>query len=95
MCHFHTSAWLLSSALCAISKKTVGAVLHIYQSVLEQKKKEKKEFALLPYFIVVSATKKATGQPTTVNQCLIPTFAAGLFQSSSDTMLKWTLRQRK
>lgn len=70
MCHFQTSAWLLSSALYTISKETVDALLHIYQSVLEQKKR-KKEFALLPYFIIVSATKKATGQLTTMNQHLI------------------------
>lgn len=91
MCHFQTSAWLLSSALYAISKETVDVLLHIYQSVLEEKKK----FALLPYFRIVSATKKATGQLTTMNKHLIPAFAAGLFQSSSDTILKWTLEQRK
>lgn len=93
MCHFQTSAWLLSRALYTISKETVDVLLHIYQSVLEQKKKKKKN--LLHYFIVVSATEKATGQLTTVKEHLILAFAAGLFQSSSDTMLKWTLEQRK
>lgn len=40
MCHFQTSAWLLSSALYTISKETVDVLLHIYQLVLEQKKKK-------------------------------------------------------
>lgn len=65
------------------------------QCLSKKKKKNQKTLALLPYFIIVSATKKATGQLTTMNKHLIPVFAAGVFQSSPDTIMKWTLEQRK
>jgi len=89
MCHSQTSAWLLSSALYAISNGIVDALLHIYQSVLEQRRR----IALSPHFIIVSATK--VHRASDHSQHLIPTFAASLFQSPSDTILKWTLEQRK